>query len=269
MPTELETVLIEMLKENTGRHFLDSGGASGRHWQRNQERDFLAEPYATLKVNEDGFEVTKSLFWFLRDAISDYDKKLTETFHAYVTHEDKHGRDRGEWSAYLEPFLQVWAARHDQEYDPSDDWHLQGGYTCCMETLLDQDFVFLTFEDPVSESWRVFLQIHGGCDARGGFTEPRIFGADPEYMYPDNYFTIRVSEPVMDPAQQNFDGSVPAWDEVYPTIFANDSWPVPDLTFVALEDREEDADDKDVVYYDDCGNGYVFIGGFRYPLEVS
>ena len=25
---------LEITRENTGKHFLDSGGASGRHWQQ-------------------------------------------------------------------------------------------------------------------------------------------------------------------------------------------------------------------------------------------
>src|SRR5690606_23393942 len=44
-----EEVLASMLKENTGTHMLDSGGAYGRHWQRNQGRDFEAEKETELK----------------------------------------------------------------------------------------------------------------------------------------------------------------------------------------------------------------------------
>jgi hypothetical protein len=35
----METIR-QMLKENTGRHPLDSGFGNGRHWQKNQDRDF-------------------------------------------------------------------------------------------------------------------------------------------------------------------------------------------------------------------------------------
>ena len=37
MSNELKKKVIEMLQENTGRHMLDSGGAYGRHWERNQK----------------------------------------------------------------------------------------------------------------------------------------------------------------------------------------------------------------------------------------
>ena len=36
MDKTTEQVIYEMLTESTGKHFLDSGGATGRHWQQNQ-----------------------------------------------------------------------------------------------------------------------------------------------------------------------------------------------------------------------------------------
>ena len=41
-------VLKATLLENTGRHFMDSGGAYGRAWQENQGRDFASEPEAMI-----------------------------------------------------------------------------------------------------------------------------------------------------------------------------------------------------------------------------
>jgi len=48
MSKRTEEKLSEMLKENTGRHFLDSGGAYGRNWERNQSREFESEPAAKV-----------------------------------------------------------------------------------------------------------------------------------------------------------------------------------------------------------------------------
>lgn len=42
--------ISEMLTENTGTAAMDSGGAYGRNWQRNQGRDFEAEPARSLGV---------------------------------------------------------------------------------------------------------------------------------------------------------------------------------------------------------------------------
>jgi len=43
-------IIYNMLTENTGRHMLDSGGAYGRNWERNQVKtieDFENEPEET------------------------------------------------------------------------------------------------------------------------------------------------------------------------------------------------------------------------------
>ncbi len=41
--TPTDEVLLAMLRENCGEHFLDSGGERERHWQRNQARDIESE----------------------------------------------------------------------------------------------------------------------------------------------------------------------------------------------------------------------------------
>jgi hypothetical protein len=64
-----EKIIYKMLTENTGEHFLDSGGAYGRHWQRNQKKslnDFRKEKY--ISYDSDGY-ATKSLFHHLIESI--------------------------------------------------------------------------------------------------------------------------------------------------------------------------------------------------------
>jgi hypothetical protein len=61
--TETQTVLLEMFQENTGAHMLDSGGAYGRNWERNQGKDLFEEPmidaqYARNLRSRDGCEVS-------------------------------------------------------------------------------------------------------------------------------------------------------------------------------------------------------------------
>ena len=48
MNQETKQVIYNMMIENTGTHFLDSGGEDGRHWQQNQKKtlkDFDNEEY--------------------------------------------------------------------------------------------------------------------------------------------------------------------------------------------------------------------------------
>ena len=49
----IEDMIHEKLTENTGKHFLDSGGTNNRNWQRNQEKtlqDFINEPEQKFEV---------------------------------------------------------------------------------------------------------------------------------------------------------------------------------------------------------------------------
>jgi hypothetical protein len=50
---DVETLIYEMMQENTGTHMLDSGGAYGRNFEHNAKKtieDFRAEPSARLEV---------------------------------------------------------------------------------------------------------------------------------------------------------------------------------------------------------------------------
>ena len=66
---DIKKTIYKMLTENTGTHFLDSGGANGRNWQRNQTKtikDFQDEPEAKLSFDVSGdhiyLEPTVSVF---------------------------------------------------------------------------------------------------------------------------------------------------------------------------------------------------------------
>lgn len=65
--TEVERIVHEMLVENTGVHFLDSGALYGRHWERNRKiDDFRKTPMLEVTVWDDGMtEVLINVFHFL------------------------------------------------------------------------------------------------------------------------------------------------------------------------------------------------------------
>ena len=163
--TQTEKVLLEMLGENTGVHFLDSGGAYGRHWKRNQERDIVHEPPVVVDVEEGWLDIRFSTFHYCR-AYLEYDEELTQDFDKWfeeaeanpykIAHQEYWIKDRG-WSII--------------EHGNSYEW----------ENFLDQVIQFITFSldpndvDIYSNNVRLLLQVHGGCDVRGGYTKPRIF----------------------------------------------------------------------------------------------
>jgi len=85
-------IIASMLKENTGTHFLDSGGAYGRHWERNQTREFEDEPASILKFNvwnegkDWSVELTHNVYHWLIEKL-EYNKEWDDHFHEFANRE--------------------------------------------------------------------------------------------------------------------------------------------------------------------------------------
>ena len=167
---DLDDVIAAMLTENTGSSILDSGGAYGRNWQRNQGKTaahFREQPAATLEIyswERDGathYDVspTVNIFHLLHHAL-DLDD-LCREFNALEVgnwNGEYYGTDQGQCDWLTDRGFQAvgdgfntynWASNHSQI--------LQG-------QELERD----------GEKY-ILLQIHGGCDARGGYTDAKLF----------------------------------------------------------------------------------------------
>lgn len=160
--TATHRALARMLVENTGRHFLDSGGIYGRNWEHNQGKtveDFMAAPEVT--VGEYGVEL--DLFHYLAVRL-EVDNLYTGRFLRWANTGD---RANDPWLESMEQ----WAKReHDPEYG-DDKWQSFNSYND--DSLLSQGFDGVTWTK--NGAHYVALRIHGGCDARGGYTKPVIF----------------------------------------------------------------------------------------------
>lgn len=85
------TVLAGMLRENTGTHFLDSGSAYGRHWQRNQTAEFDKQSPCELSftIREYGdkqdldIEFTLNVYHWLSERV-EYSSAMQRLFDAYA-----------------------------------------------------------------------------------------------------------------------------------------------------------------------------------------
>jgi hypothetical protein len=166
--TETDKILAAMLTENTGRHLLDSGGAYGRNRERNQgvtAEALIAAPAVTL----DTYGVTLNLFHWLRDRLeydAELDRKL-EIWNALFYTDSP-------WMEVMETFAAK-LATGDVNGSLSDSY-LGGTYNSYNhENALSQTIQFTLFDDPEYGDPIVLLQIHGGADVRGGYTQPRAF----------------------------------------------------------------------------------------------
>jgi hypothetical protein len=165
---DAKQIITDMLKEHTGISFLDSGGAYGRNYERNAKRDFESEQACIVDIDSEFKEINISynLYHFLLNNL-DYDatcKRLEKRFQQYA--DKPENKDK----SYFELVEEFAEKLHDSSYEGNK---VITENTYNYDNLLNQDFQYTQFE--YKKSAYIFLMIHGGCDIRGGYTEPRIF----------------------------------------------------------------------------------------------
>lgn len=176
---ETKQVIYNMLTENTGTHFLDSGGANDRHWQRNQSKtinDFdNEEEIQIMDKNSEYPYLIKSLYHHLIDSC-EYLEKDNKDFinwinqNPYSWKDNQDGRCAG--SMYdVEEYMSL---------TYGDD--IRTEYTFNYDNNLSQDIQFMTVGDTYDCNI-IALAIHNGADARGGLTDYKIFRIDEDYFY--------------------------------------------------------------------------------------
>lgn len=169
-------VLLGQFKANTGTHMLDSGGAYGRHWQRNQERDLEKEQSVTIEAWEDknnpghssDWYLTFNTFQWLNEYVDvSYDDDLQKQFEQFCDDENWDMQMSG-----MEAFAQ-------HLIDEGKATGFQGDSSAFVintynhENLLDQTLQFVLFN--IDGEDFVLLQVHGGADVRGGYTDAVVY----------------------------------------------------------------------------------------------
>jgi hypothetical protein len=188
-----DTVIARMLTENTGSHFLDSGGAYGRGWQQRAGMtvdDFRARPpvrtevYSGCEIADDGSVIKAGdgivildTFHYLSSKL-DYCAPLTFGFHRFGK-----GANRKD-DPWLVTMGEYSAKRITGDPD-ADEKDIQ-------RTQQDQHFSLITFNSYNDENLLsseiqgvafvddtygpvVILHTHNGCDVRGGYSTPYVF----------------------------------------------------------------------------------------------
>ncbi len=208
--TLIERKIYEMLTENTGIHFLDSGGSNGRAWQRNQNIPIeafkiLPDQLVDFEVYRNELEISfiKPLFPFLSEQLEylpNWQSKFTRFANKYPN---------DSWYELVDRFAEK---HHDAEW--SDRFRKPtSSYTYNYECALSQDIMFTEFEN--YEGTFVILQIHNGADARGGFTNPKIFKIkDWEEFYCNHHGSIYCDNLDCDTYWNTYDAGY-SWESDY------------------------------------------------------
>ena len=188
--TKLNETIQTMLKENTGSNFLDSGGAYGRHWERNQTIDFeTTEPITwELSTWPDGdveLIPTISTYHYLKEALDLDDiclifNLLQDQDNDFWIDSEFYGMTAKGWD-YLENDIFTY---HD--YKIESTFNTYNGESSLSQILQG---TYITIDN----SDYVLLQIHNGCDARGGYTTSKLFCLEDECL-PSEHFSGEIDE---------------------------------------------------------------------------
>jgi hypothetical protein len=172
---DVNEIIYNMFVENTGAHIADSGGAYGRHHERNRakaKQDFIFAPSVTYEIW--GREKTK--------VKTSENISITVNCYQYLINNDFKIDDI--------------CKRFNKMNINSKDWGFDGAYGVCEKAgnylvSLGAEISdgFNTYNDSaqflsqVIQGHRVtigdevyyILQVHQGCDVRGGYTDARLF----------------------------------------------------------------------------------------------
>jgi hypothetical protein len=162
MTDTIPTTFHTLARENTGAHFLDSGGYYGRQYDRPVPTEDQPLEYAC------GDTILISMPAML-DEQAPIDPRETAKFYRWARWADP--RDDCSWFELAERYI----ARHIEK--GTEGWEDQGngrpiiGNTYNGESELDQDFWWAT---PDFYSQYAMICTHNGCDARGGYSRPVV-----------------------------------------------------------------------------------------------
>jgi len=185
-------VIRSQLTENTGKHFLDSGGAYGRHWQENQEDP----PWERPAWDVGDRYVTHNVYhWMERSFGRDRTAVALEAALYVFGHTEDQKRES--WLRTAENFREgmfdgVWTETDLREWGLPDPFigpvlsvqngivDTQHGFTFNTYNQemhgLSQVLQGVVFGGPYAEYG--FIQVHQGADVRGGYTAPRAYTSE-------------------------------------------------------------------------------------------
>ena len=167
----VEESLQKQLEMPVG-HFLDSGDAYGRNYEKYQNNDldkFIDRPEFSVDIAHEGIigiYRDRELYPFLLRHlfVNETTKELTKQLYEF---DETHGSD-SPWLSVIEDWIKA------NEFE-RDTWYRLG---TLVEENFNQCFDYTYFEFNNSEY--IVLRTHNGCDIRGGYSFPIVYSVDLE-----------------------------------------------------------------------------------------
>ncbi len=179
---DIEQVIYDMLTESTGTHMLDSGGGSGRNWQRNQLKsidDFKNEPHITIENDGEYKYAEISVFHHLVNSL-EYLEDETDHLIEWIS-EDPYEywkNHEGRCISGMDTIEEYMAKNY-----ANDDMNLvHHTNTYNGDSSLSQVLQYISVGDTY-DCDVIALSIHNGADVRGGYTDYKLFKINCESFY--------------------------------------------------------------------------------------
>lgn len=177
-----------MLTENTGKHMCDSGFSEGRGWQKNQKKtieDFNDGDEEVYEFDYERGDITRtvSVFHFLTNNLELDD--ICDEFNEIQDESDDWDADCDAYGVSRNAFDHINSFESDVEIQRS--WNTYTGESDLSQILQGANLT-------INDEPYVLIQIHNGADARGGYTDAKLFKLEEEGMiheylveYKDSY----------------------------------------------------------------------------------
>jgi hypothetical protein len=175
-----------MLTESTGSALCDSGGDSGRHWQRNQKRtiqDFINDPECSLETYE-----YKNGEWELSPTIN-------------IFHKATHSLDLDNLcDEFNSMTVENWNSDYYGVSSEGFDWLEDRGFKAIGEAYnsYNGDSILSQVVQGQQLQYQgddyILLQIHNGADIRGGYTDAKLFKLDVDNIMFSEYCSFAYGE---------------------------------------------------------------------------
>lgn len=193
--TETNKLVYSMLTENTGSHILDSGGAYGRHHERNAKKtieDFENEPEETIIISSWGVEREVSVYHFLGDLFID---DICRAFNKLNTNPDNWNADNDEVYGVSS---QAWNSLNTiADVEVTRVWNTYNGDSDLSQTLQGANLI-------INDEHYVLIQVHGGCDIRGGYTDAKLFWVNDEGMIHEYLQEYKDEDEIMEDLEEGY-----------------------------------------------------------------
>ena len=173
--SNVNELVFSMLTENTGTHFLDSGGDSGRMWQRNANKclqDFEDEQPENYQYDPKYNEIyrTVSVYHYLTNNL-EIDNVCFRFNEINTEPKDWDADTNTEVSIYgvsVDAWNDLIMCHLSKEIKVTRSWNTYNGDSDLSQILQGANLT-------INDEHYVLIQIHGGADARGGYTDAKLF----------------------------------------------------------------------------------------------